>query len=86
MNNNRTKKINGKKPYYYQDIIYYIKNENKDTKTLPNPTPKNIYQKIIQEGSKQHTIAGKTYGKTPTHNRILANIEKYFNMLRATIL
>ena len=43
-------------------------------------------QKIIQEGSKQHTIAGKTYGKTPTHNRILVNMEKYFHMLRATIL
>ena len=47
MDSNRTKTINAKKPYYYQDIIYYIKNGNKDIKTLPNPTTKNIYQKII---------------------------------------
>lgn len=27
--------MNNKKPYYYQDdIIYYIKNENKDVKTI----------------------------------------------------
>ena len=64
MDNNRTKTINGKKPYYYQDIIYYIKNENKDIKTLPNPTTKNIYQKIIQEGSKQHKVAGENLWKT----------------------
>ena len=59
MDNNRTKTINGKKPYYYQDIVYYIKNENKDIKTLPNVTTKNIYQEIIQEGSKQHKVAGE---------------------------
>ena len=64
LDNNRTKTINGKKPYYYQDIIYYIKNENKDIKTLPNPTTKNIYQKIIQEGSKQHKVAGENLWKT----------------------
>ena len=64
LDNNRTKTINGKKPYYCQDIIYYIKNENKDIKTLPNPTTKNIYQKIIQEGSKQHKVAGENLWKT----------------------
>ena len=63
MDNNRTKTINGKKPYYYQDIIYYIKNENKDIKTLPNPTTKNIYQKIIQDGSKQHKVPGENQWK-----------------------
>ena len=63
MDNNRAKTINGKKPYYYQDIIYYIKNENKDIKTLPNPTTKNIYQKIIQDGSKQHKVPGENQWK-----------------------
>ena len=56
MDNNRIKTVNNKKPYYYQDIIYYIKNENKDIKKIKNPTTKNIYQNIIQEGSKQHKI------------------------------
>ena len=29
MDNNRTKTINNIKPYYYEDIIYHLKNENK---------------------------------------------------------
>ena len=60
MDNNRIKTINNKKPYYYQDIIYYIKNENKDIKTIKNPTTKNISKKIIHAGSKQHKIAAET--------------------------
>ena len=32
MDNNRIKSINNKKPYYYQDIINYIKYDNKDVK------------------------------------------------------
>ena len=48
MDNTKTKTITNKKPYCYQDIIYYIKNENKDIQTLQNSTTKNIYQKIIQ--------------------------------------
>ena len=63
MDNTKTKTITNKKPYYYQDIIYYIKNENKDIQTLQNPTTKNIYQKIIQQGSKQHKIARETLWK-----------------------
>ena len=42
--------------------MYYIKNENKDIKTIINPTT-NIYQKITQEGSKQLKIAGETLWK-----------------------
>ena len=62
MDNNRIKTINTKKPYYYQDMIYYIENGNKDLKTI-NPTTKNIYKKIIQQGTKQHKIAGETLRK-----------------------
>ena len=40
MDNSRTKTITNKKPYYYQDIIYYITNENKGIQTLQNPTTK----------------------------------------------
>ena len=63
MDNNLTKTINNIKPCYYKDIIYYIKNENKEIKKIENPTTKNIYQKIIQEGSKQHKISGENLWK-----------------------
>ena len=62
MKNNRTKTISGRKLFYYHDIINYIKNHNKNitkTKTETNT----IYQKVIQEGSKQHTIAGEIQWK-----------------------
>ena len=62
-NNNRTKTISNIKPYYHRDIIYYIKNENKEIQKIENPTTKNIYQKIIQEGSKQHKISGENLRK-----------------------
>ena len=36
MNNDRTKTLNGKKPFYYNDIINYIKNQNQNVpKTKP---------------------------------------------------
>ena len=63
IDSNRIKTINNKKHCYYQDIIYYIKNENKDIKTMKNPTTKNISKKIIQAGSKQHKIAAETLWK-----------------------
>ena len=64
MENTKTKTITKKTSYYYQDIIYYFKNENKDIKILQNPTTKNIYQKIMQEGPKQHKIVEKASEKT----------------------
>ena len=42
MDNNRTKTINNKKSYYYQDFTHYIKHENKDIKKIENPNIKNI--------------------------------------------
>ena len=63
MDNSRTKRINNRKQYHYQDIIYYIKHENNDIKKIENPNTKNIYQKVIHEGSKQHKIAGETLWK-----------------------
>lgn len=43
MDNNRIKTTNDLKPYYYKDIIYYIKYENKEIQKLQNPNTKNIY-------------------------------------------
>ena len=58
MNNNRTKTINGKKPFYYKDIIDYIKNHNKN---IPNikPETKIIYQNILQQHTKQYKTVGE---------------------------
>ena len=51
MDNTRTKTTNNAKPYYYQDIIY-------------GTLQQKIYiKKIIQEGSKQHKLAGKALWK-----------------------
>ena len=62
MKNNRTKTISGRKLFYYHDIIHYIKNHNKNI-TKTKIETKTIYQKVIQEGSKQHTIAGEIQWK-----------------------
>ena len=47
MNNTRIKTINGKKPFYYKDIVDYIKNKNiiqikSEIKTYYNSTQNNI--------------------------------------------
>ena len=46
MNNNRTKTINGKKPFQYKDIIDYIKTLNKKI-TQTKPENKNYLPKYI---------------------------------------
>ena len=63
MSNNRLKTINRNKPFYYKDIIYYIKHENTKIQKIQNPITKNIYKEILQHGSKQHNIAGETLWK-----------------------
>ena len=72
MNNNRTKTINGKKPFYYKDIIDYIKLQNKKM-TQIKPETKAIYQNIIQQHTKQYKIAGETQWKNHIPN---INFEK----------
>ena len=61
MSNNRTKTINKRKPFYYQDILDYIRNHNKDITSKVET--QNIYQKIILKGSKEHEIAGEILWK-----------------------
>ena len=63
MSNNRGKTINDNKPFYYKDIIYYIKNENTKIQKIQNPTTKNIYKEIIEHGSKQYKVAGEMLWK-----------------------
>ena len=72
MNNNRIKTTNGKKPFYYKDIIDYIKNQNKN---MPNikPQTKIIYQNILQQHTKQYKTAGEIQWKNHIAN---INLEK----------
>ena len=72
MNNNRTKTLTGNKPFYYKDIVNYIKNKNKSISKI-KPQTKTIYQNIIQEGVKQHKIAGEIQWKNHMPN---INFEK----------
>ena len=44
VNNNRTKTLNGKKPFYYNDIINYIENQNQNMPKI-KPETKIIYKK-----------------------------------------
>ena len=72
VNNNRTKTINGKKPFYYKDITDYIETQNKKI-TQIKPETKTIYQNIIQQHIKQYKIAGETQWKNHIPN---INFEK----------
>ena len=67
MDKNRTKTLNRKKPFYYHDIINYINNHNKHINKTKIKT-KTIYQKITQEGSKQHTITGEIKKTSTRHS------------------
>ena len=72
MNNNRIKSVTRNKPFYYKDIVNYIKNQNKNISKI-KPQTKIIYQNIIQEGVKQHKIAGEIQWKNHMPN---INFEK----------
>ena len=60
MDSTRTKTLNNEKPFYNQDIICYLKKNNQPRDHKTKAETKTIYQKIIQQVSKQHTIAGET--------------------------
>ena len=72
MENNRTKNLIDKKPFYYNDITNYIKNKNQSIPKLKLQT-KIIYQKIIEERTERHTIAGEIQWKKQLPN---INFEK----------
>ena len=75
MSNNRVKTINKRKPFYYQDIIDYIQNHNRDITTSKVET-QNIYKKIILKGSKEHKITGEIQWKKLIPNIQFENIWK----------
>ena len=75
MNNNRTKTLNRKKPFYY-NIINYIKNQNKNI-FKRKPETKIVYQKIIQEGTKQYAI--NTWINTMEKTYQILTSKKYGN-------
>ena len=79
MENNRTKNLIDKKPFYYNDITNYIKNKNQNIPKLKLQT-KIIYQKIIEERTERHTIAGEIQWKKQLPNinfeKILKNTYK----------
>ena len=68
-NNNRSKTINQKNPFYYQDLIIYIKTQNPRIPNLKNET-KTIYKDIPQKESQNCDIAGEIQWK------------KYFTLFR----
>ena len=61
-NNNRSKTINQKNPFYYQDLIIYIKTQNPRILNLKNET-KIIYKDILQKESQNYATAGEIQWK-----------------------
>ena len=72
MNNSKIKTINGKKHFYYKDIIDYIKNHNKNILNI-KPETKIICRNILQQHTKQYKTAGKLQWKNHIPN---INLEK----------
>ena len=54
-------------PFYYRDIIHYIKTQNKKIPNIKNET-KTIYKDIILKGSKNHIINGESKWKEKIFN------------------
>ena len=61
-NNNRAKTTNKEAPFYYKDLVQYIKYQNTNITKLKNET-KIIYKNILQQGSQNHVIYGETMWK-----------------------
>ena len=55
-------KTNKMPPFYYRDLIYYIKTQNQNIPNLQNKT-KIIYKSIFKKGSENHNVFGEKNGK-----------------------
>ena len=49
-------------PFYYRDLIHYIKTQNLNIPNLQNKT-KTIYKSILEKGTENHTYLEKKNGK-----------------------
>ena len=54
-------------PFYYRDLIYYIKTQNRSIPTLQNKT-KIIYKIILEKGSQNHNVFGERKWKDKISN------------------
>ena len=54
-------------PFYYRDLIYYIKTQNPSIPTLQNKT-KIIYKIILEKGSQNHNVFGERKWKDKISN------------------
>ena len=61
-NNNRAKTTKKEAPFYYKDLVQYIKYQNTNITKLKNET-KIIYKNILQQGSQNHVIYRETMWK-----------------------
>ena len=65
--NNRVKTTNKEAPFYYKDLVQYIKYQNTNITKLKNET-KIIYKNILQQGLQNHVIYGETMWKNKIPN------------------
>ena len=60
-------KTNKIAPFYYRDLIHYIKTQNSNIPNLQNKT-KMIYKSILEKGSENHNILGEKKWKDEIKN------------------
>ena len=66
-------KTNKMPPFYYRDLIHYIKTQNSNISNLQNKT-KIIYKNILEKGSQNHNIYGEKKLKDEIKNLNFKNI------------
>ena len=73
--NNRARTTHQKNPFYYRDLMHYIKTQNPNIPKIKNET-KASYKIIIQKGSQEHIISGETVWKNKIQNSDFTKIWK----------
>ena len=66
-NNNRAKTTNKEAPFYYKDLVQYIKYQNTNITKLKNET-KITYKNILHQGSQNYVVYGETMWKNEIPN------------------